>query len=175
MKEEQLAFLVALLVIGFLSLATFTPYLEAPFTGGVIRDDAVSFSVSVTAAGTNYASQEPVMQLWARPDGSSSWKKITQWHVSESGYHSYAHSGRLSSGLYELAIVYPNDAQGSGQDRNLFLESLIISDQDFSLVGVSYVFDKGVGRNALDGKTTSEISTGNLKVNGALRGIFVQI
>src|SRR3989344_4121551 len=174
MKGEQLAFLVALLVIGFLSLATFTPYLEAPFTGRAIADDSVSVSVSVNAAGTLYAQQGPIAQLWVRPSEGNNWKRITQWKISKVGYNTYAYSGKLSPGMYEFAIVYPNDAQGSGQDRNLFVESLKVNDQSFALVGVNYVFDKGLGRNALDGKTMTEIDSGNLKENGALRGIFFQ-
>ena len=175
MKDEHLVLFVALLAIAFVSLIAFTPFLNKSFTGHAVSDKGSSVSFSVQAAGTLYAGQGPLMQLWVRQKDTSNWKRLTQWHVQGEGYHTYAYIGKLSNGSYELAIVYPNDASGSGQDRDLFLNSIKINENVFFLTDTSYVFDQGVGRNALNDKNTAEIKHGILRENGALRNLFFSV
>lgn len=174
--DEWIVFSAVMIILFFTSaIALFPSFFNQPITGSAVLADEVPLKFSVNAVGTLYQNEEPRMELWTRESSGNGWKRLSSWVVDTKEYRKYSFVGKMPPGEYEFAVVFVNDAKNEREDRDLFVDGFIINGKSFLINSGAYVFDQGIGRDALDGKQTFPNSNGNLYRNGALRGIIVRL
>ncbi|CAG0950585.1 hypothetical protein GPROT1_00060, partial [Gammaproteobacteria bacterium] len=106
-------------------------------TGGVTR------TVTVRASGS-YGNGWPIMKLYVNG------QERAQWTVSSSSYGDYVINTPLT-GNDQIDVAFVNDAYyGAGQDRNLYVDYVVVDGTVVQVEGATVALDWGTGSTAFD-------------------------
>jgi hypothetical protein len=127
-------------------------------TGGTSK------SITIRAKGSICNGGWPIMLL--RVNNTD----IQQWTVNTSVYTNYTASAVLS-GNDQFEVVFTNDCNNPSEDRNLYVDYVIVDGQTVQAEGDSTIIDKGSGDAAYDGQNVVLGQT-NIFWAGALRFVI---
>ncbi|MBL8339709.1 MAG: putative Ig domain-containing protein, partial [Rhodoferax sp.] len=138
-------------------------WLQGDTPGEVALPLAVS-SLVIHARGTVCDGVWPTMEVWL---GGTRVQTIS---VQSSLPFPYPVNVRAGTTALSVDIVFTNDASRPdlGQDRNLFVDRILVNGQSFGASGAGTVLDLGTGAGALDGYDTT-MGFGTLATPSGLR------
>jgi len=103
-----------------------------------------SNTVVVRARGTLLANTGPIIQL--RVNGQT----MATLEIKSTTFQDYSiATGPIAAGAL-VEVVYTNDASASGQDRNLYVESVVINSRIIPIGPTTATYDRGSGAAASD-------------------------
>lgn len=118
-------------------------------------------TITIRALGTPAAGGWPLMSLYVNGI------YVTQWSVNSQNYSNYSVIAPLT-GNDVFDIVFSNDYYAPPEDRNLYIDYIIVDGQTIQAEGGAAIIDWGASSYAFDGQ---ELAAGGelLYCNGALR------
>ncbi len=121
-------------------------------------------SLMVVARGTVCEGVWPTMEVWIGG------QRMQSLSVTSKDWTEYTISVPAGTTATQVDVAFVNDAYRPDleQDRNLYLNRIIVNGESISATGVGSVLDFGSGAAAFDGVNTT-ISYGSLNSHGALR------
>ena len=105
-------------------------------------------AIVVRARGMSAAGVYPVMELWVNES------KISSINITSSTYSDYTFYASIPTGTFKLDIVYSNDATIGAEDRNFFINSVVLRGKTLRVIDAGVTIDRGSGSAAFDGVTT---------------------
>ena len=104
-------------------------------------------NIVVRAKGSYAGNAWPIMEIWVNN------VKINSTTVNSSIYSDYLFSFNNSEGISKVDVVFINDYYdpSTGQDRNLWVDYIIINNQRYEAESPLTTYDKGYGSAAFDG------------------------
>ena len=127
--------------------------------------DAFTEVLVVSASGTAVDGVGPQMQVFV--NGALADPPIVDV-VADGGIRDYSFTSAHATERSRIDVAFVNDASTETEDRNLFVDSLMVRSTDFSPAGETVTLDIGAGPDAFDGIDTHP-GTSTLAVDGALR------
>ncbi|MBD9392330.1 carbohydrate-binding domain-containing protein [Acidovorax sp. ACV01] len=93
---------------------------------------------------------------------------VADTEVRETSYQNYSFSVPSIAGGDKVDVVFTNDANANGEDRNLYVESITVNGTTVAATAEGVTLDRGIGDKAFDGL---DVIPGQRSVlwNGALR------
>jgi|GEM_PF-1806039 len=101
------------------------------------------------------------MELWVNGVKKQTWSNVA------ASWTTYQKSVTLS-GNDQIEVVFPNDCNVGGQDRNLYVDYVVVDGRTVQAEGGEAIIDKGAGDAAFDGLNVI-VGQQGLYWNGALR------
>lgn len=137
--------------------------LNGDATGETNAPEAISTLV-IYAKGTVCEGIWPTMEVWL------SGVKVQAFNVASPDFAPYTVSVPAGTKAASVDLVFTNDAYRPdlGQDRNLFVDRIIVNGRTLGAKDVGAILDSGTGSAALDGFNTAA-SAGVLASHGAIR------
>lgn len=121
-------------------------------------------NIVVRAKGSYAGNAWPIMEIWVNN------VKINSTTVNSSIYSDYLFSFNNSEGISKVDVVFINDYYdpSTGQDRNLWVDYIIINNQRYEAESPLTTYDKGYGSAGFDGLNVIP-GQESMLWNGALR------
>lgn len=126
-----------------------------------ITSQAVS-SLVVYAKGTMLAGVGPNMDVWI--DGV----KVQTFSVNSTAYTAYTVTAPLGMNAKSIDVTFTNDAYYASEDRNLYVEKIVVSGKEIKGNTPGVILDYGSGTSAFD-LSNAYRSNGSIGSNGSLR------
>jgi RHS repeat-associated protein len=123
------------------------------------KSGGTSKTVMIRAKSTICDGEYAEMELWVNGVFKEDW-------IVTSSYADYSKSVTLS-GADIIEVVFTNDCGGDGEDRNLYVDYIIVDGQTIQAEGGAAVVDKGAGNAAFDDENV--VVGGTLFWSGSLR------
>jgi Ca2+-binding RTX toxin-like protein len=118
----------------------------------------------IHARGTPHSNLFPTMEVWVGG------VKLQTFTVEATSFTAYTVNVPVGTQAREVAVAFTNDAYtpATGEDRNIFIDRIVINGQTIRSNAPGVVLDKGPAASAFDGFNTSAGSS-TLSSNGSLR------
>ena len=131
---------------------------------GELETDTQIDNLVVYAKGTVVDGGYPMMEVWVGG------VKVQTFTVATESYAAYAVTVPLGINAREVAVAFTNDAARAdlGQDRNLFVDKIVINGRSWTGNGTGVLYDVGAGAAAFD-DISVYASSGGVWSNGSLR------
>lgn len=130
--------------------------------GGKGASTQIVTSLVIHARGTLVTGVGPTMEVWI--DGT----KIQTFAVNSTAVAEYTVTAPLGMNAKSVDIAFTNDAYSGSEDRNLYVEKIVVSGNEIKGGAIGVVNDYGSGTGAFDWVNVYR-SSGALGSNGTMR------